>query len=221
MRIFLDTAVIEEIKKAAAMGIFHGVTTNPTLVARAGHKDYQTLVKEIAAILPEYAPISVETVAEDVTGMVADGKRFFAWAPDNVVVKLPTTAAGLEATRELVKEDIEVNMTLCFSVNQALLAAHAGAAYVSPFVGRLDDIGHDGMQLVKDIVEMYDIYNFDTEVIAASIRHPLHCITAVTAGAHIATVPYKILEQMLKHPLTDKGIEAFLDDWKNSGASNK
>lgn len=220
MKLFLDTAVIEEIKKAADMGIIHGVTTNPTLVARAGHKDYKALVQEIAAILPEGSAISVESVAEDVKTMVEDGKRFFDWAPDNVVIKLPTNAAGLEATRELAKDGIMVNMTLCFSVNQALLAAHAGAAYVSPFVGRLDDIGHDGMQLVRDIVTMYKEYNLETWVIAASIRHPLHCVEAVKTGTQVATVPYKILEQMLKHPLTDKGITAFIEDWKKSGASN-
>ena len=221
MRIFLDTADIEEIKKGAAMGVVHGVTTNPTLVARAGHKSYQSVVKEIAAILPPASPISVEVVSETVSDMVADGRRFHTWAPDNVVVKLPTNAEGLQATRELAKDGIQVNMTLCFSANQALLAAHAGAAFISPFVGRLDDIGHDGMQVVKDIIEIYDMYCFDTEVIAASIRHPLHCIAAAKAGAHIATIPYKILEQMLKHPLTDKGIEQFLSDWKKSGASNE
>ncbi|MEN8615119.1 fructose-6-phosphate aldolase [Dehalogenimonas sp. THU2] len=220
MRIFLDTAVIEEIKKGAAMGVVHGVTTNPTLVARAGHKDYKAVVREIAAILPEAAPISVEVVSETVADMVADGKRFYAWAPDNVIVKLPTNAEGLQATRELAKDGIQVNMTLCFSANQALLAAHAGVTYISPFLGRLDDIGHDGMQVVKDIIEIYDMYGFATEVIAASIRHPLHCIAAAKAGAHIATIPFKILEQMLKHPLTDKGIEQFAEDWAKSGATN-
>ncbi|ADJ26724.1 transaldolase [Dehalogenimonas lykanthroporepellens BL-DC-9] len=220
MRLFLDTAVIEEIRKAADMGVIHGVTTNPTLVARAGHKDYKALVQEIASILPEGSPISVESVAEDAKTMVADGKRFFGWAPDNAVIKLPTTADGLSATRELAKEGIQVNMTLCFSVNQALLAAHAGAAYISPFVGRLDDIGHDGMQLVRDIVNMLEEYSFDAWVISASIRHPLHCVESMKAGAQVATVPYKILEQMLRHPLTDKGIQAFMDDWKKSGATN-
>ncbi|AKG54291.1 transaldolase [Dehalogenimonas sp. WBC-2] len=221
MRIFLDTADIEEIKKGAAMGVVHGVTTNPTLVARAGHKSYQSVIKEIVGILPPASPISVEVVSETVSEMVADGRRFHTWAPDNVVVKLPTNAEGLQATRELAKDGIQVNMTLCFSANQALLAAHAGAAFISPFVGRLDDIGHDGMQVVKDIIEIYDMYCFDTEVIAASIRHPLHCIAAAKAGAHIATIPYKILEQMLKHPLTDKGIDQFLADWKKSGATNE
>jgi len=220
MKIFLDTANIAEIKKGAAMGVVHGVTTNPSLVAKEGHKDYKAVVKEIADILPLMAPISVEVVCDTVADMVADGKRFHTWAPDNVVVKLPMNAEGLQATRELAKDGIRVNMTLCFSANQALLAAHAGVAFVSPFLGRLDDIGHDGMQLVRDILEIYRNYAFKTEVIAASIRHPLHTIEAAKAGAHIATIPYKVLEQMLKHPLTDIGIQRFLEDWKKSGASN-
>ncbi len=220
MRIFLDTANIAEIKKGAAMGVVHGVTTNPSLVAKEGHKDYKAVVREIAGIIPAKAPISVEVVSETVAEMVVDGRRFHAWAPDNVVVKLPTNAEGLQATRELAKDGIRVNMTLCFSANQALLAAHAGVAFVSPFVGRLDDIGHDGMAIVKDILDIYKIYGFKTEVIAASIRHPLHCIQAAKAGAHIATIPYKVLEMMLKHPLTDIGIDRFLADWKASGASN-
>jgi transaldolase len=221
MRIFLDTANIAEIKKAAAMGVLHGVTTNPSLVAKEGHKDYKAVVREIAGIVPTRAPISVEVVSETVADMVADGKRFYAWAPDNVVVKLPTNAEGLQATRELARDGIRVNMTLCFTANQALLAAHAGVAFVSPFVGRLDDIGHDGMAVVKEIVDIYKTYGFKTEVIAASIRHPLHCIQAARAGAHIATIPYKVLEMMLKHPLTDLGIERFLADWKASGATNQ
>ena len=221
MKIFLDTANIVEIQKGAAMGVVHGVTTNPSLVAKEGHKDYKAVVKEIAGILPAMAPISVEVVSETVPEMVAHGKRFHSWAPDNVVVKLPMNAEGLQATRELAKDGIRVNMTLCFSANQALLAAHAGVAFVSPFLGRLDDIGHDGMQLVRDILEIYRNYNFKTEVIAASIRHPLHTIDAAKAGAHIATIPYKVLEQMLKHPLTDIGIQRFLEDWKKSGASNQ
>jgi len=221
MKIFLDTANIAEIKKGAAMGVVHGVTTNPTLVAKEGHKDYKAVVREIAGIVPAKAPISVEVVSETVPEMVADGQRFFTWAPDNVVIKLPASAEGLQATRELAKDGIRVNMTLCFSPNQAILAAHAGASFISPFVGRLDDIGQDGMQVVRDIVEIYTIYGFKTEVIAASIRHPLHCTQAAMAGAHIATIPYKVLEQMLKHPLTDTGIARFLEDWKKSGASNQ
>ncbi|PPD57993.1 fructose-6-phosphate aldolase [Dehalogenimonas etheniformans] len=221
MKIFLDTANISEIKKGASMGVIHGVTTNPSLVAKEGHKDYKSVVKEIANLLPAAAPISVEVVSETVAEMVADGKRFHSWAPDNVVVKLPMNGEGLQATRELAKDGIRVNMTLCFSPNQAILAAHAGAAFISPFVGRLDDIGQDGMQVVRDIVEIYEIHGFKTEVIAASIRHPLHCTQAAQAGAHIATIPYKVLEQMLKHPLTDIGIQRFLEDWKKSGASNQ
>ena len=220
MKIFLDTANINEIRKGASMGVVHGVTTNPSLVAKEGHKDYKAVVREIAGIIPAKAPISVEVVSETVAEMVADGRRFYAWAPDNVVVKLPANAEGLQATRELAKDGIRVNMTLCFSANQALLAAHAGVAFVSPFVGRLDDIGHDGMAIVKDILDIYKIYGFKTEVIAASIRHPLHCVQAAKAGAHIATIPYKVLELMLKHPLTDSGIDRFLADWKASGASN-
>ena len=220
MKLFLDTANIAEIKKGTAMGVVHGVTTNPSLVAKEGHKDYKAVVKEIADILPTMAPVSVEVVSETVAEMVADGKRFHSWAPDNVVVKLPMNAEGLQATRELARDGIRVNMTLCFSANQALLAAHAGVAFVSPFLGRLDDIGHDGMQLIRDILEIYRNYDFKTEVIAASIRHPLHTIDAAKAGAHIATIPYKVLEQMLKHPLTDIGIQRFLEDWKKSGASN-
>lgn len=221
MKLFLDTANIAEIRKGAAMGVVHGVTTNPSLVAREGHKDYQSVVRQIAAIIPAGAPISVEVVSDTAAQMAADGKRFFKWAPENVVVKLPTSAEGLQATRELADSGIRVNMTLCFSANQALLAAHAGAAFVSPFVGRLDDVGHDGMALVKDILDIYRNYGFKTEVIAASIRHPLHCVQAARMGAHIATIPYKVLEQMLKHPLTDIGIERFLADWKASGASNQ
>jgi transaldolase len=220
MKIFLDTANINEIKKGAAMGVVHGVTTNPSLVAKEGHKDYKAVVREIAAILPVNAPVSVEVVSESVAEMVIDGKRFHAWAPDNVVVKLPMNAEGLQATHELAKDGIRVNMTLCFSANQALLAAQAGVAFVSPFVGRLDDIGQDGMALVKDILDIYRNYSFKTEVIAASIRHPLHCVQAAKIGAHIATIPFKVLEQMLRHPLTDIGIERFLADWKASGASN-
>ena len=220
MRLFLDTANIAEIKKGAMMGVVHGVTTNPSLVAKEGHKDYKSVVREIAGILPVNSPISVEVVSETVAEMVADGKRFHSWAPDNVVVKLPMNAEGLQATRELAKDGIHVNMTLCFSANQALLAAQAGVAFVSPFVGRLDDIGQDGMVLVKDILDIYRNYGFKTEVIAASIRHPLHCVQAAKIGAHIATIPYKVLEQMLKHPLTDIGIQRFLEDWKKSGATN-
>jgi transaldolase len=212
MRIFLDTADINQIRQAARMGVISGVTTNPTLIYRAGATDYEATIKEICSIVD--GPISTEVVVEGVEPMVEQAREMSAWAA-NVVIKIPSTAEGLEATSILARENIKVNMTLCFSVNQALLGALAGAAYISPFVGRLDDIGQDGMQLVKDIVEVYDNYpQIHTEVIAASIRHPMHCVVAAKAGAHIATIPYSVLMQMIKHPLTDIGISRFLSDWQ-------
>jgi len=211
MRIFLDTANIEEIREAAKLGIISGVTTNPSLVSKEATSDYESVIKMICAIVS--GSVSAEVLAEDTAGMIEEARTKSAWAP-NVTIKIPITSAGLEATSVLSKEGIDVNMTLCFSANQALLAALAGAAYISPFVGRLDDIGHDGMQIVKDIVDIYKNYSFSTCVIAASIRHPMHCIAAAQAGAHIATVPYKVLMQMIHHPLTDIGIARFLDDWK-------
>jgi len=213
MRIFLDTANIDQIKQGVKMGVVSGVTTNPTLVSREGHKDYEAMVKEICSIVP--GPVSAEVVVNETDAMLEQARQIAAWAP-NVVVKIPSTADGLEVTSQLAKENIKVNMTLCFSVNQALLAAIAGAACVSPFVGRLDDAGHDGMALVKDIVDVFKNYpHLTTEVLAASIRHPLHCVAAAKAGAHIATIPFKVLLQMTKHPLTDAGIERFLADWKS------
>jgi transaldolase len=211
MRIFLDTANIDQVRSAAKMGIISGVTTNPSLISKEGHVDYESAIKEICSIVD--GPISMEVLAEDAKSMVDDARKVAKWAP-NVIIKIPCTAAGLEATSVLSKEGIAVNMTLCFSPNQGLLAALAGAAYCSPFVGRLDDIGHDGMQVVKDLVEIYRNYQLNTQVIAASIRHPLHCIAAAKAGAHIATVPYNILMQMIQHPLTDTGISRFMSDWK-------
>jgi transaldolase len=216
MRIFLDTANVDHIRQGVKLGVVSGVTTNPTLVAKEGHKDYKAVVKEICSIVP--GPVSAEVLVEGVQSMLEQAKDIAAWAP-NVVIKIPATAEGLEVTKELVKENIKVNMTLCFSLNQALLGALVGATYISPFVGRLDDIGHDGMALVKDIVDTLKKYNLTTEVLAASIRHPLHCVEAAKAGAHIATVPYQVLMQMTKHPLTDIGIKRFLDDWQSvSGA---
>jgi transaldolase len=213
MRIFLDTANIDHIKQGVKLGVVTGVTTNPTLVAKEGHKDYRVVVKEICSIVP--GPVSAEVVVEGVQAMLEQAREIATWAP-NVVIKIPATADGLEVTSQLAREDIKVNMTLCFSVNQALLGALAGATYVSPFVGRLDDIGQDGMALVKDIAEVFKQYkNLTTEVLAASIRHPLHCVAAAKAGAHIATVPYSVLMQMMKHPLTDIGIERFLADWRS------
>ena len=214
MRIFLDTANIDQIRQAAKLGIISGVTTNPTLVAKESTADYETVVKTICSIItgPDTS-ISAEVLAEDTESMIKEARIKAAWAP-NVAVKIPSTAAGLEAISTLSKENIAVNMTLCFSLNQAILGALAGATYVSPFVGRLDDIGHDGMQLVKDIVDVFKHYQLPTQVIAASIRHPLHCVVAAKAGAHIATVPYNVLMQMINHPLTDIGISRFLADWR-------
>jgi len=211
MRIFLDTANIEQIRQGVKMGVVSGVTTNPTLVSQEGLSDYKAVVQEICAIVP--GPVSAEVVVEGVEPMLKQAREIATWAP-NVVVKIPSTADGLEVISNLSKEDIKVNMTLCFSLNQAILGALAGAAFVSPFVGRLDDIGQNGMELVRDIVDVFDYYQLTTEVIAASIRHPEHCLAAAKAGAHIATVPYKVLTQMTQHPLTDIGITRFLADWQ-------
>jgi len=211
VRIFLDTANIDQIRQGVKMGVVSGVTTNPTLVSKEGLADYEAVVKEICSIVP--GPVSAEVLVEGVEPMVEQAREIAAWAP-NVVIKIPATAVGLEVISVLAKEDIKVNMTLCFSLNQALLGALAGATYVSPFVGRLDDIGHDGMELVRDIVDVFEYYQLTTEVIAASIRHPEHCVAAAKAGAHIATVPYKVLTQMTQHPLTDIGVTRFLNDWQ-------
>jgi transaldolase len=211
MRIFLDTANIEQIRQGVRWGVVSGVTTNPTLVAAEGQKDYKSVVMEICSIVD--GPVSAEVVVEGVDAMLAQARDIAKWHK-NVVVKIPATPEGLEVTSKLSKEGIKVNMTLCFSANQALLGALAGAAFISPFVGRLDDIGQDGMALVRDIMDIYKEYDFDTEVIAASIRHPLHCVTAAQAGADIATVPFKVLEQMMKHPLTEAGNARFLADWR-------
>lgn len=214
MLIFLDTAKIEEVRQASRLGVISGVTTNPTLMARAGATDYEATIKEIASIIP--GPISTEVTVEGVEPMLKQARVMAAWAP-NVVIKIPVNAEGLEATSVLVKENIRVNMTLCFSANQALLAALAGAAYISPFVGRLDDISQDGMQLVEDIIGIYSNYpDISTRVIAASIRHPEHCLRAAAVGADIATIPFDILLKMLQHPLTDAGIKRFLSDWRDT-----
>ncbi|MGZ3639551.1 MAG: fructose-6-phosphate aldolase [Ktedonobacterales bacterium] len=211
MRIFLDTANVGEIREAARWGILSGVTTNPTLIMRSSGKSHEAVIREIAEIVD--GPISAETVSLDTDGMVAEGRRFAAWHP-NVVVKVPSTPNGWAAVKRLKQENIRTNVTLCFSANQALFAALAGAYIISPFVGRLDDISEDGMQVVRDTVEIYRKHNLATLVLAASIRHPLHIIAAAKAGADIATVPFKVLELAAKHPLTDKGIEDFLRDWR-------
>ena len=211
MRIFLDTANVEEISNAAKLGVISGVTTNPSLVAREQRADFKDVIKEIASIID--GPISAEVTSLNATEMISQAREIATWSP-NVVIKVPITPAGIEATSVLSKENIKCNLTLCFSPNQALLCALAGAAYISPFVGRLDDISHDGMQLVSDVVAIYKRYDFSTQVIAASIRHPMHCVIAAKAGAHIATVPFKVLMQMINHPLTDIGIDRFMEDWK-------
>ncbi|HEX77479.1 MAG TPA: fructose-6-phosphate aldolase [Dehalococcoidia bacterium] len=215
MRIFLDTANIEHIRQAAKLGIIDGVTTNPSLVSREGRADYKAVVQEICSIIP--GPVSVEVLGQETAQMIAEAREYSTWAT-NVIIKIPVSAAGLEAIATLSQEGIKINLTLCFSLNQALLGARAGARYVSPFVGRLDDIGHDGMELVKDIVDTFKRYELPTEVIAASIRHPLHCVVAAKAGAHIATVPYNVLMQMIEHPLTTAGVARFLQDWQRLAA---
>jgi transaldolase len=211
MRIFLDTANIEHIRHGVRLGVVTGVTTNPSIVSREGKVDYRKLVKKICSIVP--GPVSTEVLGQDVRTMVAEAREIAKWA-ENIVVKIPASLEGVEATSVLTSENIKVNFTLCFTLNQALLGAAAGAAFVSPFVGRLDDIGEEGMKVVADIVEYIDYYQLHTQVIAASIRHPQHCLMAAKVGAHIATVPYEVLLQMIRHPLTDIGIERFRNDWK-------
>lgn len=210
MRLFLDTANMEQIRQGVKLGVINGVTTNPSLLAKEGRKDYKAVLLEICSLVPGH--VSAEVISQDREGMVQEARELSSLAP-NIVIKVPVTAAGLEAISLLSRENIQVNLTLCFSLNQALLGALAGAAYVSPFVGRLDDIGHEGMQLVADIVQMFNYYHFSAQVIAASLRHPLHCVAAAKAGAHIATVPYNVLMQMINHPLTTLGISRFREDW--------
>ncbi len=211
MRLFLDTADIEQIRQAMKLGVISGVTTNPSLLSKVGWTDYKSAIVEICSLVN--GPVSAEVLSQEPESMIEEAREISSWSP-HVVVKIPSTVSGLEAVPALSREKIKVNFTLCFSLNQALLGALAGATYVSPFVGRLDDIGHDGMALVADIVQLFDRYNLPTQVIAASIRHPLHCITAAKAGAHIATIPYSVLMQMIQHPLTTIGVAHFLEDWQ-------
>ncbi len=210
MKIFIDTANVEEIKKANRLGVISGVTTNPSLIAKEG-RNFQEVVAEICSIVD--GPISAEVISLKAEGMVAEAEELAKIHP-NIVIKIPMTDEGLTAAKALAARQIKTNVTLVFSANQALLAAIAGATYVSPFVGRLDDIGQDGMELIREIMQIYEIYDFNTQIIAASIRHPIHVTEAAKAGAHIATVPYKIIMQMTKHALTDLGIEKFLADWE-------
>lgn len=216
MKIFLDTANIREIEEVASWGILSGVTTNPTLMAREEGADFEETVKKIASLVD--GPISAETVSEDADGMVKEGMRFAAWHP-NVVIKVPSTIEGLKAISWLKREGIRTNVTLCFNANQALLAARAGAFVVSPFVGRLDDISEPGMDLIQEIAEVFGMdAEIETQILAASIRHPRHIVEAAKAGADIATVPFGVLQQSMKHPLTEAGIERFLDDWRKREA---
>lgn len=211
VKIFLDTANLDEIREAYSWGILDGVTTNPSLIAREG-RDFIDAIAEICDIVQ--GPVSAETVSPDTEGMVREG-RLLALVSEHVVVKIPLTRAGLAATRTLSDEGIDCNVTLCFSANQALLAAKAGAAYISPFVGRLDDVGQDGVELIEQIVSIYDNYPaLGTEVLAASVRHPAHMTQVALAGAHVATIPYKVLNQLVAHPLTDRGLASFLKDWE-------
>ena len=209
MKFFLDTANVEHIKEANEMGVICGVTTNPSLIAKEG-RDFNEVIKEITEIVD--GPISGEVVSEDAEGMIKEGREIAA-IHKNMIVKIPMTVEGLKAVKVLAREGIKTNVTLIFSANQALLAANAGATYVSPFLGRVDDISMDGMELVRTIAEIFEVHGINTEIIAASVRHPIHVIEAARAGAHIATVPYALVMQMVKHPLTDAGLEKFKADW--------
>ncbi len=211
MKLFIDSADIKEIEEAVSWGIISGVTTNPTLVAVHGRVDFKSHIQRICEVVQ--GPVSAEVISLDAEGMLKEAREIATWSP-HVVIKVPMTSEGVKATRALAREGIKTNVTLVFSSNQALAAGLAGATYLSPFVGRLDDAGHDGMAVVGEIVQIYRRYGFQTQVLAASIRHPLHLVGAAKAGADVATVPYKVLKQMFKHPLTDAGIERFLADWK-------
>jgi len=210
MRFFIDTANVDEIREVASWGILSGVTTNPSLVAKEG-RDFKQVLREILEIVD--GPVSAEVLSLKAEDMVAEAKQYYEMH-ENVVIKLPATAEGLKACSILSKKGVKTNLTLVFSPNQALMCARAGATFVSPFVGRLDDISMDGIQLVRDVAEIFDLHAIDTEIIAASIRTPGQVVESAKAGAHIATVPYKVFQQMLKHPLTDAGIDRFLKDWE-------
>lgn len=209
MKLFLDSALVDEVRQAASWGIIDGVTTNPSLIKKSG-RDFKQVIEEICEILPDGA-ISAEVLSTDAEGMLEEAREFASWK-ENIVIKIPMTSEGLKAVKVLSSEGIRTNVTLIFSANQALLAAKAGATFVSPFVGRLDDNGQDGMSLISEIVQIYENYDFNTEIIVASVRHPMHVTDSALIGAHIATVPSKILEQMFLHPLTETGIDKFLKD---------
>lgn len=214
MKFFIDTANLDEIAEGLELGLIDGVTTNPSLVAKEGGVDFRKHLAKICSIVK--GDVSAEVTALDTDGMLKEGREYARIAP-NVVVKCPLTWNGLKATRILTGEGTGVNVTLCFSAGQAILAAKAGAKYISPFIGRLDDIATNGMQLIQDIVQIYGSYGYKTEVLAASIRHPMHVVDCALAGADVATIPFKVMKQLVVHPLTQKGLEAFLSDWKKSG----
>lgn len=213
MKIFLDTANIPSIKTFVDMGVLDGITTNPTLIAKE-KREFTELVLDILRLVP--GPVNLEVVSQESDGMIREGHDLAALGP-NVVVKCPMTAEGLKAVRRLHKDSIKTNVTLIFSPNQALLAAKAGADYASPFIGRLDDAGHDGMKIIEEILPIYRNYGFETQVLVASIRHPVHVAEAAKLGAHVATMPPDVLDKMIKHPLTDIGLKRFLDDWEKAG----
>lgn len=216
MKFFIDTANLNEIREANELGLIDGVTTNPSLIAKESGVDFKEHIAAICGIVK--GDVSAEVTSIDIEGMLREGREL-AKIASNVVIKVPLTYDGLKATRVFRSEGTKVNVTLCFSAAQALLAAKAGASYVSPFIGRLDDIGQEGMQLIHDIVNIYGNYGFETEVLAASIRHPMHIVDCALAGADVATIPFKVIQQLVNHPLTDKGLESFLSDWKKRGVA--
>ena len=218
MEFFLDTADVDEIREIAAWGILDGVTTNPSLIKKSG-RDFKEVVREIAGICS--GPISAEVTAMDAQGMLEQARQLKSELPENVIIKIPCTPEGLAATKVLTEEGVDTNVTLIFSASQALMAAKAGATYVSPFIGRIDDTGHDGMNLIAEIMETWEKYDISTKVLAASIRHPTHVLQCMQLGAHTATMPAKIFRQLMKHPLTDKGLEGFMRDWAEVEAAGK
>lgn len=216
MKFFIDTASLKEIKEANDLGVLDGVTTNPTLCAKEGIRDFEAHIADICALVE--GDVSAEVISMDYAGMLEEGRRLASIAP-NVVVKVPLIKDGIKAIKTFSEEGIKTNCTLCFSVTQALVAAKAGATYISPFIGRLDDISTDGMVLIQDIITVYDSYGYETEVLAASIRHPMHVVEAAKLGADVATMPLSVIEALLKHPLTDLGLKRFMDDWNKLQAS--
>jgi transaldolase len=217
MKLFVDTADLTEIREAASWGVISGVTTNPTLLAKNGSGDVKSVIREICSLVPD-GPVSMEVVSETAEGMIAEGKEFATWAP-NVYVKVPFCLEGMKAVKWFHQAGIHTNVTLVFSTNQVLLAANAGATLISSFVGRLDDIGFDGMQIIAESVDLMHLHGFDSQILAASIRHPLHVTQAAAAGADISTIPFKVLKQMYDHPLTEKGMAAFKADWDKLNAT--